>query len=174
VNCLTPLDPVPFLLTVRTMKNAELFKMLAVSVTWVSVSLLGTHSSGEVSVMSTMIVPAGTLTLDVCVGMGSVSATDCGSVMILEIVLNWKSVGALNVIVKKTFVSCRRKSVLMPTTVSIKVCVHQTVCVAVLMEDVRVSRTLLQGNRLRYRGKGPWIDWSSTINGSYYRVYSCG
>jgi len=143
VNCLTLLDPAHSPLTVRTMKIAELFKMLPVSVTWVSVSLLGTHSSGEVSVMSTLIAPAETPTLDVRVGMGSVSATDCGSVTILEIVLNLTSVVALNVIVKKTFVSCRRKSVLMPTTVSIKVCVHQIVCVAVFMEDVRVSRTLL-------------------------------
>jgi len=73
-------DPVHSALTVRTTKNVEAFKMLGVSVTWVSVSLLGTHSSGEVSVMSTMIVPAVTPTLDVRVRMGSATMTDSGSV----------------------------------------------------------------------------------------------
>jgi len=80
VNCLTPLDPVRSPPTVRTMTPVETSKMLIVSVTWVSVLLLGTHSSGEVSVMSTVIVPAGTPTPDVRVRMGSASLTSCGSV----------------------------------------------------------------------------------------------
>jgi len=74
------LDPVASALTVRTTNIAELFKMLPVSVTWVTVPLLETHSSGEASVISTMIVPAVTPTLDVRVRMGSVTVTDSGSV----------------------------------------------------------------------------------------------